>query len=169
MLCTSSNVLPRSSLHPIGHYTQNVLPGHTLQKNLADDSLREVAKTKAAAARKAAESATDDNAPKYRDRALERRAVYGQPDVPLPNSDGGSGAGSNGNGSKRKYAEGPAAPPKPPTPPLPPLNPGEDSTNKGNMLLKKMGWSAGTGLGLSGEGRVDPMCGVSLLFGARVA
>jgi len=25
------------------------------------------------------------------------------------------------------------------------------------MLLKKMGWSAGTGLGLSGEGRVDPI------------
>ncbi|KAF8321820.1 hypothetical protein DL93DRAFT_2072754, partial [Clavulina sp. PMI_390] len=25
------------------------------------------------------------------------------------------------------------------------------------MLLKKMGWSAGTGLGVSGEGRVDPI------------
>ncbi|CAG8673796.1 14763_t:CDS:1, partial [Acaulospora colombiana] len=35
--------------------------------------------------------------------------------------------------------------------------PAKDENNIGNKLLKKMGWSEGTGLGLSGEGRVDPM------------
>lgn len=123
------------------------------QKNLGDSSLCELARTKATAARKTASEAA---APKYRDRALERRVIYGQPDVPLPSSSAEGGSGSS-TATKRKYAEGPPPPPKAPTPPPPPLNPGEDASNKGNMLLKKMGWSAGTGLGVSGEGRVDPM------------
>lgn len=115
-----------------------------------------MAKTKAAAARKIAGESANEGAPKYRDRALERRVVYGQPDIPPPAGSSGNADGS-ANGAKRKYADGPAVPPRAPTPPPPPVNPGEDVNNKGNMLLKKMGWSAGTGLGLSGEGRVDPM------------
>lgn len=112
-----------------------------------------MAHTKAEAARKAAEA---ESAPKYRDRALERRVIYGQPDVPPPSADANGDGSGAGGGVKRKYADGPAPAPAPLPPPAP-VNPGEDEKNKGNMLLKKMGWSAGTGLGLSGEGRVEPM------------
>jgi len=101
----------------------------------------------------AARQAASDAAPKYRDRASERRVIYGQPDVPVPPTSGDGDAMS----TKRKHADGPSPLPKAPTPPPPPVNLGEDANNKGNMLLKKMGWSAGTGLGLSGEGRVDPI------------
>ncbi|KAF8326098.1 uncharacterized protein EI90DRAFT_3281756 [Cantharellus anzutake] len=124
------------------------------KKNLADTSLVESAKKKAVASRQTdvpGATNADTSTPKYRDRALERRVIYGQPDVPVSPTD--SGAAPNG---KRRQAEGPSPPPKASTPP-PALNPGEDENNVGNKLLKKMGWSAGTGLGLSGEGRVDPI------------
>jgi len=130
------------------------------QKNLADTSLVESAKKKAAATHQvqmaSTTSATDTEAgaPKYRDRASERRVIYGQPDAPVPSNE--LGAGTSGANGRRKHAEGPSPPPKAPTPP-PVLNPGEDDNNVGNKLLKKMGWSAGTGLGLNGEGRVDPI------------
>lgn len=42
-------------------------------------------------------------------------------------------------------------------PPALHLNPGEDSSNVGNKLLKRMGWQEGSGLGTSGEGRVEPV------------
>lgn len=116
-----------------------------LQKNLKDAALRDVARRKADAAR--AKHAAEQ-APKYRDRALERRAIYGQPDVPTAD------ANADGAASNKKRADGP---PKPPTPPPPPLAPGKDENNIGNKLLKMMGWSEGTGLGAEGEGRVDPM------------
>jgi RNA-binding protein 5/10 len=37
------------------------------------------------------------------------------------------------------------------------VNPGQDETNVGNKLLRMMGWKEGTGLGVDGDGRVDPM------------
>jgi len=127
------------------------------KKNLVDSALREVALTKAAAAREAAKASTPqpegDSAPKYRDRALERRVIYGQPDVPVPTPSDSTGGGSS---HKRKFAEGPAPAPRVPTPP-PAIHPGEDENNVGNKLLKKMGWSSGSGLGVSGEGRVAPI------------
>lgn len=116
------------------------------QKNLTDINLREVARQKVLAKR-AANGPTDQR--KYRDRASERRTLFNQPDVPLPEKD----SGPVGKGKKRQ-AEGP---PRPPTPPAPPVNPGKDENNVGNKLLKMMGWQEGTGLGTSGEGRVDPM------------
>jgi len=116
------------------------------QKNLTDINLREVARQKVLAKR-AANGPTDQR--KYRDRASERRTLFNQPDVPLPEKD----SGPVGKGKKRQ-AEGP---PRPPTPPAPPVNPGKDENNVGNKLLKMMGWQEGTGLGTSGEGRVDPI------------
>lgn len=95
------------------------------------------------------EQKSDDQTPKYRDRASERRVMHNQPDAPVPSSSSGS---VPGNG--RRSAPGP---PKPPSPPPPPLNPGQDENNVGNKLLKMMGWTEGTGLGTNGEGRVDPM------------
>jgi len=96
------------------------------------------------------EQKTDDQTPKYRDRASERRVMNNQPDAPVQLSGSGGGASSSG----RRTAPGP---PKPPSPPPPPLNPGQDGNNVGNKLLKMMGWTEGTGLGTNGEGRVDPV------------
>ena len=72
--------------------------------------------------------------------------MHNQPDVPLPDNGGKPG--------KKKITEGP---PPPPSPPPPPVTPGQDQNNVGNKLLKMMGWKEGTGLGSTGEGRVDPM------------
>lgn len=120
--------------------------------------MRDIAREKVKAARSKSSNAdskgeqkTDDQAPKYRDRASERRVMHNQPDAPMPASSSGSGTSSNG----RRGAPGP---PKPPSPPPPPLNPGQDENNVGNKLLKMMGWMEGTGLGTNGEGRVEPMC-----------
>jgi RNA-binding protein 5/10 len=63
---------------------------------------------------------------------------------------------------KRKFAK---APTPPPPKPAPGPAPGEDISNKGNQLLKKMGWTEGTGLGLEGEGRQAPV--PTLLFAEK--
>jgi RNA-binding protein 5/10 len=84
--------------------------------------------------------------PKYRDRASERRIMHNQPEVPLPEE----------KSSKKRVADGPPRPPTP-APLVPPPNPGEDHSNVGNKLLKMMGWTEGTGLGTTGEGRVEPV------------
>lgn len=56
----------------------------------------------------------------------------------------------------RKFVEGPAPPPPAPTITAG-LAPGMDESNVGNKMLSKMGWTEGSGLGLKGEGRVDPV------------
>ena len=88
-----------------------------------------------------------DTAPKYRDRAAERREVHHQPDKPVPEQ-------APSQPPKRKFARGPTPPPPPPAPGV---EPGKDESNLGNQLLSKMGWKTGTGLGMAGEGRVDPV------------
>ena len=115
-----------------------------LQKNFKDANLRDITRQKVAV-RKAG---TPDQ-PKYRDRASERRVLFNQPDTPVPEKD-------PKDVNKSKKSGGPPPPPSPPPPP-PSVNPGQDATNVGNKLLKMMGWTEGTGLGTSGEGRVDPM------------
>jgi hypothetical protein len=124
-----------------------------LQKNLQDSKLREVAREKLSKrSTQSAGGVPAAEAPKYRDRASERRVMHNQPDIPMPsNLDKGTDHAGNG---KKRFAEGP--PPPPPAPPAP-LNPGKDENNVGNKLLKMMGWTEGSGLGAEGEGRVDPM------------
>jgi len=118
------------------------------KKNYRDANLRDVAREKVQVARaKAVE--TEQQQPKYRDRASERRVMHNQPEAPLPIPSEKTGKVVN-----RRHAAGP---PKPPTPPPPPLNPGKDENNVGNKLLKMMGWTEGTGLGTNGDGRVDPI------------
>ena len=112
------------------------------QTNLSEPGTRE-----AGARRKAAIGIVTDDAPKYRDRAAERRVAFNQPDKPLPEE-------APVQVQKRKFAEGPKPPPPPATPGV---EPGKDEANKGNQLLAKMGWKTGSGLGLGGEGRVDPV------------
>jgi RNA-binding protein 5/10 len=126
----------------------------TLQKNLLDGAACQAGRTRKTAAEEQSPSAEASTIPAYRDRAAERRSVFNQPAMPLPEAARTT--------TKRKFAEAPVAPPKP----EPPLEPAKDETNKGNQLLKKMGWAAGTGLGLEGEGRVAPV--EALLYGERV-
>ncbi|CCA71088.1 hypothetical protein PIIN_05023 [Serendipita indica DSM 11827] len=125
-------------------------------KNLANETLQQTAREKVAKA-KAKASGSTETKPVYRDRASERRIIHGQPDIPLPepvtNSSSSSGNHGSGHNSGKKGRDIP--PPRIPTPP--PIEPAKDENNIGNKLLKKMGWSQGTGLGLSGEGRVDPI------------
>ena len=121
---------------------------NSAQRNFKDPNLRDVARGKAKAAQTAAEAdSTQASAPKYRDRASERRIMHNQPDVPLPE-------GVEDKRKQRRAAEGPT---RPPSPPPPPVNPGQDESNVGNKLLRMMGWKEGTGLGVDGDGRVDPM------------
>ncbi|CAA7270148.1 unnamed protein product [Cyclocybe aegerita] len=110
------------------------------KKNYKDANLRDIAREKVAARK-----AGTQELPKYRDRASERRTLFNQPDVPLPEKEP--------NLTKKKYSE----PPRAPTPPPPHVNPGQDESNVGNKLLKMMGWKEGTGLGSEGDGRVDPI------------
>ncbi|KAJ7285587.1 hypothetical protein C8J57DRAFT_1285256 [Mycena rebaudengoi] len=114
------------------------------KKNFKDPNLRDVARQKLAA-RLASTSSADQ--PKYRDRASERRVFFNQPDAPVPEKDASKPI-------KKRQAEGP---PPPPSPPAPPVNPGKDENNVGNKLLKMMGWTEGSGLGTTGDGRVDPI------------
>jgi len=72
--------------------------------------------------------------------------LHNQPDIPPPELNSSTQA-------DRKHD----APPAPAPPPAPPVAPAKDGNNIGNKLLKKMGWSEGTGLGTEGDGRVDPM------------
>ena len=119
------------------------------QTNLRDPALCEAAKRRKTTS---GTSPVPTDAPKYRDRAAERREAFNQPAIPLPED-------TSQIGQKRKFVEPPSlvAPPPPPPPPPPALEPGNDETNRGNQLLAKMGWTSGTGLGSGGEGRVDPV------------
>ncbi|KAI5124032.1 hypothetical protein M0805_003863 [Coniferiporia weirii] len=117
------------------------------KRNLKDENLREVTREKARTTKGKEQSAQSAPKAQYRDRASERRTLFNQPDVPLPDS-------QQPKASSKRTAEGPAPPP---SPPLPPVAPGRDESNIGNKLLKMMGWTEGTGLGTDGEGRVDPI------------
>lgn len=76
---------------------------------------------------------------KYRDRAKERRAKYGEPEPPQPNK------------SKEKYLKSLAEE----IPIYEEPKKGIGSDNVGNKLLQKMGWSEGMGLGKSNQGRTS--------------
>ena len=123
------------------------------QKNYKDSNLREIARQKVAARLSAAAS----EQPKYRDRASERRTLFNQPDVPLPEKDVPL--------IKKRHVETV----KVAVAPSLPAAPGKDESNVGNKLLKIMGWKEGTGLGSEADGRVNPMCVIALSFGLLIA
>lgn len=137
-----------SDLHKVCKWRSLVLHKLTddIQKNHKDSNLREVAKQKVAA-RKAG---PPTDLPKYRDRASERRTLFNQPDMPLPDKD---------VVSKKRQAD--MITPTVPVPPVAPPELGKDESNVGNKLLKIMGWKEGTGLGSEADGRVNPMYVIS--------
>ncbi|KAG8921434.1 hypothetical protein FRC02_000239 [Tulasnella sp. 418] len=123
--------------------------------NLKNHKQCKAGKEKVAAARKALETkpegsdggkGDEQQAPKYRDRAEERRRIHNQPDVPPPAAS--SSSGTNRAGSKSAITIAPRSAP---------LKPAKDENYAGNKLLKKMGWNEGGGLGVEGEGRVEPI------------
>lgn len=104
--------------------------------NLKDPSLREAALKKLAKAGITAAATTSAATPEYRDRAKERRQVFGK-------------------------SSAPAAAKKEPPPPQAAAQAQAQAEvevvaqSKGAALLGKMGWTSGQGLGASGEGRTE--------------
>jgi len=78
---------------------------------------------------------------KYRDRAKERRAKYGEPEPPQPNKLKEKYLKTRVEEMSVSYEE--------------PTRAGIGSDNVGNKLLQKMGWSEGMGLGKSNQGRTS--------------
>jgi RNA recognition motif-containing protein len=83
--------------------------------------------------------------PQYRDRALERRKVFGQPRKPTVPA--GPGGGSAAVPEKRKEPAEPADKDRDKEP--------TTKKSKGAGMLAKMGWTAGAGLGAEGAGRTE--------------
>ena len=120
------------------------------QKNLADiDICREGAERKLAVASKSDSNAgfapigavksDTESASKYKDRAMERRAVFGA-DNPTPKPSTSDGTGK---------PEAPRAPEPVRSAEEKPI----DSSNIGSRMLAMMGWTPGQGLGASGQGQ----------------
>ncbi|KAG0244219.1 hypothetical protein B0O80DRAFT_242905 [Mortierella sp. GBAus27b] len=92
-----------------------------------------------------------DEEPKYRDRAAERRHIFGQPDYPQPPTPSGRDYGNRYGGYRGGHGDQEVVIPEQPT------KDGIKEDNIGNRLLKSMGWKEGQGLGKDGEGIKAPI------------
>ena len=81
----------------------------------------------------------------YRDRASERREKVGSDPMPVEN-DAWEGSTSSHKRPRLDFPLPLAAAPAPPVPLM------ADAANIGNLLIRKMGWSEGSGLGRDGSG-----------------
>lgn len=120
-------------------------------------------------------TATTTTTAKYRDRALERRAIFGSskgPDTtnhphkkakfrafegPSPSTP----ASASTDTSLPASTTPTSAPAQTPTPEM-------DSTNIGNILLRSMGWTEGAGIGADGAGIDKPIEPVRYAAGAGI-
>jgi hypothetical protein len=115
-----------------------------LQTNLEDQE-----KVDAALAA-VADLAPAADASQYRDRALERREAYNQPEHPAPPP-------------SKKHKKAPEVKPISSAP-----EKHIEETNIGSKLLANMGWTTGAGLGSSQAGRADPIQAKAFVQGAGI-
>lgn len=160
-----------------------MLGKHERESKLHADNLK--AQQAAAAAEKASPPPALPAAPQYRDRAAERRERVGGADSPPRSSSDANqhtdstlsygpsftafaspGGGSVSSGFSYSAAAAAAVPP--PQPPRPPLAVFEDASNPGNAILRRMGWSDGSGLGKDGSGKEEAV-GVELANNRAIA
>ncbi|KAL7007099.1 hypothetical protein EMMF5_003325 [Cystobasidiomycetes sp. EMM_F5] len=149
---------PAISLNLFGSVPQGLIPKEkkkggteliiSKKTNLGDEA--KVRTTLEAVAALPAGSQVDTTSSQYRDRALERRLAYNQPEhVPLQ--------------KKHKKNSEPA--------PKPVVSAPEkhiEESNIGSKLLANMGWSAGKGLGSESAGRVAPIQAKAFSAGAGI-
>ncbi|GAA5945160.1 hypothetical protein JCM3775_004875 [Rhodotorula graminis] len=120
---------------------------------VAASTARKFASLKKHAASPSPTAAAAPTKPKYVDRAAARRDVHGAID---------EGPVAGPGGKKRKF-DGP----EPPAPaPAAPNKDGLEQSNAGRKMLEKMGWTAGAGLGATGDGRVAPVQAAQFQQGA---
>ncbi|TGZ80467.1 hypothetical protein EX30DRAFT_372112 [Ascodesmis nigricans] len=123
--------------------------------NIKNEKLVATARAKLQKASGTGAGGNNTAAPAYRDRAKERRQVFGNSNT-APTTAGTSSSTSNTAGAPNA---------KRPSPTASSTNtPGQDDpatakpnlmSSKGAALLGKMGWSQGQGLGASGSGRTE--------------
>ncbi|KAJ3042685.1 hypothetical protein HDV00_006742 [Rhizophlyctis rosea] len=121
--------------------------------NLAEYKQKQVVELRERLAAEAAQQQTQ-----YRNRAAERRMMYGQPEKIKDGRGGGwarkGGRGGGGGGGYQPPAFQQS------------VNQSLGSDNIGNRMLQKMGWKEGTGLGAAGNGIVAPVVAESYARGA---
>lgn len=127
----------------------------------------ELHKQNLAKAQAAGENAADESqkpnseslGPTYRDRASERRAIHGTSDIPIISDRGRGRGGYGGRGGRGDQSNGTHADIPSSLPPgvVETINLASDTSNPGNQLLRKMGWSEGGGLGKDGQGIEVPV------------
>lgn len=111
-----------------------MLARHEKESKLHAENLAKVQAQQQAAAAK----------PQYRDRAEERRELFGSVPDHIPAKE-----------VQEEILLTPVAFIPPPPPPMPPTDLSSDSNNVGNNLLKKMGWKDGQGLGRENDGKIE--------------
>lgn len=123
--------------------------------NLKSEETKAAARAKLAKTKPA--SATAAPTPEYRDRARERRQVFGNPEKQQPGSGSGGGGGAGGGAGSQGGARNSnnSNNRKQKSPPGRAEAAEEKQPDRGAALLGKMGWTAGQGLGASGEGRTE--------------
>lgn len=90
------------------------------------------------------DSMTEQQQSRYRDRALERRKLFRQPNKPKPAAKSGATAGGAPHRTAEKRKE-----------PVAELEEAPAKKSKGAGMLAKMGWTVGGGLGAEGTGRTE--------------
>jgi hypothetical protein len=119
-----------------------MLSRHEKESKLHADNL---AKAAAASAMSAAGQLPQGPAQQYRDRAEERRELFGSV------ADHVRSRSPLGTSDARDASARPAAPAAPAA--AVPVS--ADASNPGNQLLRRMGWKEGQGLGKAADGKVE--------------
>lgn len=124
-----------------------LLHRHERESKLHAENLAKAAKAKA--------SAPPSSGQSYRDRASERRAIYGQSAVPDDVVEGSNGRRRRSGSTELSYPVTAAAGASGSSLDSAPVAVSQDAANPGNQLLRRMGWNEGKGLGKDGSGLTE--------------